>query len=73
MQGHFHQIDDTNGDTNIGVTYNSGGGSNGGQLVDSASTKLRAGGMLSDGTNGTPRTGDETRGATSAVLFVIKT
>lgn len=70
MQGHWQDwaYGTSPGGTTIRIT---------GQALTSASQTNRATDQVrspsSDGVNGTPRTGAETRGATSSVLFIIKT
>jgi hypothetical protein len=62
LQGHKHSIDRGSGTT----TFGSGGVNNGG-IWDQPTTT-----PVSDGVNGTPRTGDETRPASYSVNYLIK-
>lgn len=64
MQGHLHTVNP------IPASYNAsiGAGSN----SWSGSTAQNTGGPITDGANGTPRTGNETRPAEIAVLVCIK-
>jgi microcystin-dependent protein len=64
MQGHLHAVNP------IPASYNAsiGAGSN----SWSGTTSINTGAPITDGTNGTPRTGNETRPAEIAVLVCIK-
>lgn len=62
IQGHVHQF-----------TTQGGSGSYSGGSVGSDGGTANTGGPLSDGTNGTPRTGSETRPANIGVNWMIKT
>ena len=65
MQGHIH---------NSGVYYDSvgGGGVSFGQQQFDNPSAIWTGGPVSDGTNGTPRTGQETRPQNVSVNYIIK-
>lgn len=65
MQGHYHQIKQAVGGAVLVVQTTATGAAG-------ASTVTNSLPALTDGTNGTPRTGAETRMATSSVLFIIK-
>ena len=67
MQGHWH-----NGVTNAGAFFQSGAGAGNFISGTTDSGATIAGNAISDGTNGTPRTGNETRPAEIAVLVCIK-
>jgi microcystin-dependent protein len=64
MQGHLHPMGITTGDkANLG----------GGTTIPSNSGSANTSGPVSDGANGTPRTGTETRPFNVGVNFIIKT
>jgi microcystin-dependent protein len=76
MQGHWHNIERAGTNSaNPGSSGPSGTGDGLSSGGPNTSNQNMAKNYLEDTDNsyGTPRTGDETRGATSAVLFVIKT
>lgn len=66
MQGHIHPIDDDAAAYGNGTPYFSQGSR------ATTQTTRKSGNPVTDGTNGTPRTGDETRPAEIAVLVCIK-
>lgn len=66
MQGHRHPIDDE------AAAYGSGTGYFSNQSRTTTQATRRSGDPTTDTTNGTPRTGDETRPAEIAVLVCIK-
>ena len=71
MQGHWHQVD--KGDLFVGgssVTRSAFMGDTAAGLA--ASDQIRAKSFVSDGTNGTPRTGNETKPASMSLLYCIK-
>jgi len=65
MQGHYHNF------SSNAVTFSSGTGSGIGGLLYQAATSS-VGAPTTDGTNGTPRTGNETRVKNIGVRFYIK-
>jgi len=68
LQGHWHSYRDTGGSgANAGIASNN---AISGTLQTASSGAINN--PISDGTNGTPRTGDETAPASAAVNFIIK-
>ncbi len=76
FQGHWHELYANTGAIDlVGPTGNSLSGSNI-YRVNDPNVTLKSNAIqdaTTDGTNGTPRTGDETRGAAAGVLWCIKT
>lgn len=71
MQGHWHQVD--KGDLFVAASSATRSAFMGDTATGlAASDHIRAKSFVSDGTNGTPRVGDETRPAEIAVLVCIK-
>jgi microcystin-dependent protein len=73
MQGHWHRIFR---DDNAGSFQNTAGGSASFRDYQTKSLDMkgsRAADIVTDGTNGTPRTGDETRPFAAGVYYCIKT
>jgi len=74
FQGHWHEIRETANNQNaISGSLQEGGSGAFNRNIDPTNTaRLRALETVDDGTNGTPRTGKETRAKTQAVNFYIK-
>lgn len=73
LQGHHHQVT-----TFAGTNWSSAGtsGASTSNFVSGASNsgnQMKGGTLLTDGTNGTPRNGSETRVAALGINFIIKT
>jgi hypothetical protein len=66
LQGHVHPIDDEF------AAYGSGTPFFANMSRNTTQTNRKSGNPVTDGTNGTPRVGDETRPAEIAVLVCIK-
>jgi microcystin-dependent protein len=76
-QGHFHNVRKSSDGSDIGgyaqvVSNATGGASYGITDVNTAGSTIRVGNPLTDGTNGTPRTGAYTHGPEVGVNFIIK-
>ncbi len=80
MQGHYHYLDDTTGAEVASLTARQESGSGfdrgsvttgNGSVLSGPETQVRS--ARTDGSNGTPRTGDETRPFAAGVLYCIKT
>ena len=72
LQGHWHYVENSSGQILDDSVQVAAGGANGWSFNANSVTPLRAGGILSDGSNGTPRTGKETVGKNIEVNFIIK-
>ena len=78
MQGHWHQVSNTTNDVTIvdRVNFGQDGSYNGYGLYPAANNKgthrITATQLTSDGTNGTPRTGNQTHPANIALTYFIK-
>ena len=71
MQGHWHQVD--KGDLFVGGSSTFRSAFMGDTAAGlAASDQIRAKSFVSDGTNGTPRTGNETKPASMSLLYCIK-
>lgn len=66
MQGHYHGFDAPSSASGGSKAFNVGSGTGGGDPNQVVAPK-------SDGTNGTPRTGSETRPANITLSYIIKT
>jgi microcystin-dependent protein len=74
LQGHWHRHEDGSANAFGGSTFQSGAGSTiNGVAVGGGSFSARVGNPLTDGTNGTPRTGLDTRVSAIGVNYMIKT
>lgn len=65
FQGHYHTF--TNGISYSAGAFSAGGGAAGNTLVQATT------GPITDGSNGTPRTGSETRPANITLVYCVKT
>ncbi len=70
LQGHVHPLNAPNGVLPAGTT---GEGFTGVTGTNTATPVMASGGPAGDGSNGTPRTGAETRPTNVAVLYCVKT
>jgi len=68
MQGHYHSIERTTGGSGYFYNQNLVGGAS----YSTALTFYRVRAPITDGTNGTPRTGAETNPANLSINFMIK-
>ena len=74
FQGHYHNVqfkDDNNHFSPSGV-QDSSGATQRYHEGSASSSSLQAQASITDGTNGTPRTGDETRPFNAGILYCIK-
>lgn len=71
-QGHWHKVHGRSGFTISNGGYVIAIDTGGGSSADANSSYVYAGTIISDGVNGTPRTGSETRARNVALLFCIK-
>lgn len=74
FQGHIHRITDSidGFGTVASGSINNAGGNRGNILSNSPDGRVEARVMSTDGTNGTPRTGNETKPASMSLLYCIK-